>query len=1071
MRINGWRVPALALAVLAVLASAALLFNLRLPFGSSAPRTKVSPLRADLIDALGGVRLTEARLSGFGYAPFQGGRGGSLCQACIPIARAIARQAEMQPTAVALADLGLEQLAASHLRAAVGTLERAAARNPDDPVAANDLAAAYIAEARAERHPGYLLHALETLAGPRRALAEARFNRALSLELLQLRGEATEAWHRYMAEEPEASWRGEAQHRLSFLETPGYAMAWKTQRPLLEASALRGDSAAVVKITGSYRQEVRSLAQEQLLPAWAKSHLQGNAVAAAQNLGGVRMLGAALVKLNGEHSIADAVAAIDRANGRPDAGDALARGHLEYAAGWSAFVDLHLKEAKAHFAKAERELRQGGSGAARWAALWLAGADYYAGLHADAALKLEKLLADSEIDRYRALRGRALWLRGLVEMQHMALGRSLAYLSSALRDFEAVGEVENGGALNYLLAENFEMLGEPDKAWQYRERALAALQGYPESIWLHGQLVEAARALLKQGMIHSALAFQNEELRVARRRGKPVTLTEALLLKGRLEAHLGDAVRASRDLEEAGAVATSISDSIMRERLRIDCLVAESQVRGPLEPAAVVAPLARAISYYETSGLGHLAAFCYLLRAKARLALRDDEAAERDLDAGIGAYEAARDALDPEWLRSTYLEQWQSVFDDMILLQAGRRHQPEKALAFAERAKVRLLCGGGGGGALPDGSATDVTLCRDRGSVSLPQIEAALPDRAALIEYALLADRVLIWVVRRDALSLDVVPFKAENVAPEVAAMVGDLRQGGAAGARHEVGAALFDLLLRPVAARLGGIDRLIVVPDKILSALPFAALYDSGRRRYLVEDRVVSIAPSASFFVAKRRIPEVPPSSWRMLAVAPAETAEGETLPALAGAAAEASETAALYPRHRLLTGGMATSSRFRSEVQAADALEFAGHAIANPREPGLSHLIFASDSTVAGPPLLFAGDMRRLALGHLRLVVLSACATAPGSPLRGEGVAGMAQAFMEAGAPAVLASLWQIDDSAAHRVVIDFHRHLLAGEDGANALRSAQLALLHDREESPRQTSDWAAFELIGVLMDPKR
>jgi len=149
---------------------------------------------------------------------------------------------------------------------------------------------------------------------------------------------------------------------------------------------------------------------------------------------------------------------------------------------------------------------------------------------------------------------------------------------------------------------------------------------------------------------------------------------------------------------------------------------------------------------------------------------------------------------------------------------------------------------------------------------------------------------------------------------------------------------------------------------------------------------------------------------------------------------------------------------------------VEFAGHAIANREEPSFSRLVFSPDPAAAGSALLFARDLRQMRLDHLRLVVLSACATAPGSRTRGAGFAGITQAFLEAGTPAVVATLWRIDDAAARRVVLEFHRRLLAGEDGASALRSAQLALLHDRADLLRQPPGWAAFELIGALQEPE-
>jgi CHAT domain-containing protein/tetratricopeptide (TPR) repeat protein len=1057
---------ALALAVAAVGLS---IRRLHPPFPWQRRPAKVSALRADLVGALGAVRLTAGRLTGFDHAPVQRSRPLD-CRACAAIAAAIKRQAERHPSAVTLADYGVVKLAAQSLPDTVELLEQAVARKPNNPVGANDLAVAYIAQAQAEERPHLLSQALEILVRTGDSTPEVRFNHALVLEMLQLRSAASQAWRRYLVGPPEPGWRQEASGRLAALETPTRVEGWQVERPRLETAILRRNPGAVVRGVDPFRQEVRSFAQEQLLPAWGRSHLRGDGAAAERFLRLARALGAALVTVNGERSVADAVSAIDQAGGSPRLA-ALARGHAAYAEGLAAYGELRVKAAKASLAEAGRGFAEGGSAAADWVDLWLSGVDYYDGRHASAIARLEALLAKPEIRRYPALLGRALWAKGLIELQHMEVGRSVPDLRAALRAYEAIGELENSGTVNYLLAENFDLLGDTEEAWRYRERALCTLQGYPGSIWHNDLLLETTKDLLKEGQIRAALAFEGEELVAARRRGIPPTLAEALLLKARLESQVGEMSQAAESLAEAGSFVTRISDPGIRERLRIESLVTSSQIVGSRDPAAVLASLAEAIAYFKTAGLGHQTAFCYLLRARARLALGDAVAAEGDLRAGIEAYEAARDSLDHPSLRASYLEQWQPLFDEMILLQAARRQQPEEARVFAERAKVNLLCRTGetAGSAQP-ASATADPFCRAAGRASLVEIQHALPARASLVEYALLPDRVLIWVIGRHSFTLVTHPVPAAEVERLVESLLSALRDGRSPEESRRAGAALFEHLVRPMAAQVEADGRLILVPDKILSSLPFAALYDEAKRSYLVEQQVLSIEPSASFYVAKRRGAAPPPERWRLLAVAPAESAEIESLGPLPNAELEVTETARLYPRHQMLTGAEATSRRFLAALPGADAVEFAGHAVTNRREPSLSRLVFSPDPAAASSAMLFARDLRQASLDHLRLVVLSACATAPGSRARGTGFAGMTQAFLEAGTPAVVATLWKVNDTAARHVVLEFHRRLLAGEDGASALRSAQLALLHDRAEFLRQPAGWAAFELIGALQEPE-
>jgi CHAT domain-containing protein len=91
---------------------------------------------------------------------------------------------------------------------------------------------------------------------------------------------------------------------------------------------------------------------------------------------------------------------------------------------------------------------------------------------------------------------------------------------------------------------------------------------------------------------------------------------------------------------------------------------------------------------------------------------------------------------------------------------------------------------------------------------------------------------------------------------------------------------------------------------------------------------------------------------------------------------------------------------------------------------------------------------------------VVLSACETALGKLTRGDELTGLTRAFIYAGTPSVITTLWQVNDRAAFELMREFYRQLKAGANKAEALRQAQLAML-ERRPHPYY---WAAYELIG-------
>ena len=144
---------------------------------------------------------------------------------------------------------------------------------------------------------------------------------------------------------------------------------------------------------------------------------------------------------------------------------------------------------------------------------------------------------------------------------------------------------------------------------------------------------------------------------------------------------------------------------------------------------------------------------------------------------------------------------------------------------------------------------------------------------------------------------------------------------------------------------------------------------------------------------------------------------------------------------------------------------IHFATHAVINERFPLDSALVF----TIPEHPkegqdngLLQAWEIFESMRIDADLVTLSACDSGLGKEMGGEGLIGLTRAFQYAGARSVLASLWRVEDKATAELMRRFYTYLKSGMTKDEALRHAQIDLIHSKDYSnPR---DWAAFQLNG-------
>lgn len=331
--------------------------------------------------------------------------------------------------------------------------------------------------------------------------------------------------------------------------------------------------------------------------------------------------------------------------------------------------------------------------------------------------------------------------------------------------------------------------------------------------------------------------------------------------------------------------------------------------------------------------------------------------------------------------------------------------------------------------------------------LQLREIQQLLNPETTLLSYYVAGNQPLAFIITRDSfrsVPLDVTVSQLNNA-------IFEFRQFAGVGAEPPSSVRqLYGWLVAPVRSQLTT-PVVGVIPHNIINYVPLGALYDGSR--YFAEDYDLFYLPSASalpLVQAKRKQGGEPV----LLSVAYSQPAG---LPALRFADAEARAVAELFGG-AALTGSDATEQALEERTAGVRILHLAAHAEANDANPLFSRVLLAPDP--AGDGALNLAEVYHLDLGQADLVVLSACQTQIGARGGGDDMLALSRAFILAGSPSVVASLWNVDDQATSDLMLAFYRNLKAGAGKAAALRAAQNEI-RARYPNPYY---WAAFTLIG-------
>lgn len=692
---------------------------------------------------------------------------------------------------------------------------------------------------------------------------------------------------------------------------------------------------------------------------------------------------------------------------------------------------------------------------------------------------LARLAKDCEEARYKCLLAR---VHNSLADAHESLSEYSKSIDHCRQSLEISTQAEDtsGQARGFIqMAILYQDIGDRNKSLNYLQRSfdLANAKGLdPAQTWVIYDV--AADVFTSMSLHNAALGYQREAMRIALEMGIPLNLSRCYshlgLIYGKLN-NFEEAMKNARAAFEIGEQRSDESvgkDMMASAALRLGHLYrqagscAEARVFYDKNLELYAELDVQAESYEAHKGK----LYCYLAQG-------ENASAERELQITLGLIEQYRSKIIEDSNRNEFFDNEQDVYDLAIDFAYQKRGDPIAAFDYAEASRARSLLD-------LDNPASEVVVQADGRDLRLPlvtrpltlvEIQRRMPERAQILQYAVLAGRIMIWVVSKGDIAAVSEEIDAGHIAQEVESYREALLQPADSennGLRHAK--ELFDRLIKPVVSRLNNQKLICIIPDKILNYVPFEALVSSVSGNYLVQDYVLQTCPSSTIFVKCSETARAKSGKKRerLLSVG-APRFDGSIFPSLDGllsAATEAKTISNLYQPALTLTGVDARESWVKSEMPNAEVIHIATHYVADGEFPLLSKLLLAKEPPEAtenqgSDGLLQGYEIYGMRLPRARLVILSACQTGIERSYRGEGAIGIARSFMKAGAPLVLASLWPVETIATSELMIEFHKNRkLAGHSTAKALQRAQLHMLNHPDQRFRHPYYWAGFVLIG-------
>ena len=927
------------------------------------------------------------------------------------------------------------------------------------------------------------------------SLLEALFNRALCLQRMQSLKEAANDWRAYLNRDANSAWAREARRHLEEIEQHERTSSQsnKEQFEQFLVAYKTGDRQTAWKALSQTRELISGrLIWWELLDNFFELQAAGQPAEADARMEALSYVGELELHLGEEEAQAKGDPYISRLaefyrKTTPQQRASLSEAHKLMNEGNQFFRDSRGDEALRNYTHAQKTFARVGDDEEAMLANLLAGHCLLEkGETEQSGAVFEQIVKQCREKGYRWLLAESCFRLAMVQDQLAEHSKALENTIQALQVSEEISDNYNTQRSLAQIADQYRKLGNYELATAYLNRCLKEISvAWPGNRQMWRSCDQLTQVLAARRLNAAADAYASESLRLALEeedswftyvsyihlailRSKQQDYAEAIRL-----AQLGfdhapnDVGRAYASLQlgylrrQAGDLRQALSDYDQSIRY-IDS--AEAVARDNADPDAARPKTDRLPALRYDAHKGRL--FCLFAQG-------DEARAQKELEITLSLLRKHRESIREEQNRNTFFNVEQSVYDAAINFENSKKKNNPAVFDYSEESRARSLLDlittaqtGAAGSDEQDG-AQPISQ-----PLKLTEVQERLPEQTQLIEYAALDDKLLICLVSKSEFSVTEARIGLSELTDKVMnfrrlILLHDTEPS--AQARE-----LYDLLIKQIELSPAKGERICIVPDKVLNNLPFGALISPASGKYLIEDYQLMIAPSATIYLvcSGRTKQATDRSRESLLAVGdPAfDRAEFPLYPPLPSTGKQVEAIAAFYPSPppSVLTRSGAREEDVKRDMEKSDVIHLASHYVVYEGNPMNSRLLLAKEPGDRGVPgssagFLQADEVAGLKLRQAPLVILSACESGVEHYYNGEGMIGMSRVFIAAGAPVVVATLWQVDAFATDKLMIDFHRdRKLAGLSTPEALRQAQMEMISN--DSWKHPYYWAGFTTIG-------